>query len=470
MGKNKGNNEEMTFKQGFSDALIPEEEKTYDIPDEWVYVTLKNISNMKYGKNLPTSKLNDNGEYPVFGANGVIGFYNNFIYKDEQVLISCRGANSGYINLSPKKAYITNNSIIVEINENFITKKFLFYCLKNLNKQKIITGTAQPQVTITNANNLILFLPPLAEQKRIVDKLDSMLGKIRQAKELIDEARETFKLRRQAILAKAFRGELTKDWREENPDVESAEELVEKIKNKNQDLINNDNLYILPNKWCWTNLGTIIEKPIYGTSKKCDFNYNGIGVLRIPNIINGIIDISNLKFAEFNEKEINTYKLQEGDILTIRSNGSVDLVGKCALIQNKDVKFLFAGYLIRLRPKFNILDSKYLLYCTETNHIRLQIETKAKSTSGVNNINSAELQSLILPLAPLEEQIEIVKRIERLLELEDNAKELLDMDEHLDLLEKSILAKAFRGELGTGNPDDEPAITLLERILREREE
>ena len=84
-------------------------------------------------------------------------------------------------------------------------------------------------------------------------------------------------------------------------------------------------------------------------------------VLRIPNIGHGFVDTTDMKYAEFDSKEIETYRLQEGDILTIRSNGSVDLVGKCALITKKDEAYLYAGYLICLRPIKGLVNPKYLI-------------------------------------------------------------------------------------------------------------
>lgn len=106
------------------------------------------------------------------------------------------------------------------------------------------------------------------------------------------------------------------------------------------------------------------------------------------------------------------YQLREGDILTIRSNGSIDLVGKCALISKKDEGFLYAGYLIRLRPLKHKINPKYLINILSSIDLRNQIEGKAKSTSGVNNINSLEFSSLKLNLPPIDQQTQVVQEIE----------------------------------------------------------
>ena len=195
-------------------------------------------------------------------------------------------------------------------------------------------------------------------------------------------------------------------------------------------------------------MGEIVEPPKYGTSKKCGYQSKGIGVLRIPNIAAGAIDAGDLKFAEFDKDEIEAYTLQYGDLLTIRSNGSVDLVGKCAMVSKNDEQFLFAGYLIRLRPKDNAVHPKFLLHVLSSKELRIQIESKAKSTSGVNNINSKELQSLLIPYCSIDEQVRVVDEIERRLSVCDKLEESIETSlEQSEALRQSILKQAFEGKL-----------------------
>ena len=151
-------------------------------------------------------------------------------------------------------------------------------------------------------------------------------------------------------------GELLGQIRKERE--EAAKKSGKKLKSINS--LTEVKLSNLPKGWKWTRLGNLVEEPKYGTSKKCDYNINGIGVLRIPNISDGLINDSDLKFAQFDSTEIENYHLKAGDILTIRSNGSVDLVGKCALVSTKDEKHLYAGYLIRLRPISPLINSKLI--------------------------------------------------------------------------------------------------------------
>ena len=289
------------------------------------------------------------------------------------------------------------------------------------------------------------YLPPLKEQKSIVAKTEELFSSLDSGIADLTKAQEQLVVYRQAVLKKAFEGELTNNSEEVNV----------------------------------VKLGTVIEKPRYGTSKKCTTMVHGKAVLRIPNIRNGVISTEELKYAEFEETEISTLALKKGDILTIRSNGSVDLVGKCAMINKKDEDYLFAGYLIRLRPNLEKAVPKYLLHCLSSHNLRVQIESKAKSTSGVNNINTGELESLEIPIFSLDEQNQIVREIESRLSVCDKVEEsIVESLEKAKALRQSILKKAFEGKLLSEEEiekckqekDYEPAYKLLERIKGREEE
>jgi type I restriction enzyme S subunit len=184
----------------------------------------------------------------------------------------------------------------------------------------------------------------------------------------------------------------------------------------------------------------------------------------------GKIDHSDIKYTEFTKKEYEQLKLISGDILLIRSNGSVSLVGKAALVTEEEAGYAYAGYLIRLRFNKDFISSEFVNHALSSYYTRLQIEIPARSTSGVHNINGREVGSLILPLPPLQEQIEIVKRLKVLFKLSDQIEKRYQIAKvHIDKLTQSILAKAFRGELVPQDPNDEPAAKLLERIQAERE-
>lgn len=287
-------------------------------------------------------------------------------------------------------------------------------------------------------------IAPLPEQKIIAEKLDTLLAQVDSTKARLEQIPQILKRFRQAILAAAV----------------------------SEKLVNNEN-----NKAVLTTLGSIAEDIRYGTSKKCSESEGHTPVLRIPNIGPGYIINNNLKYANFDSKELSALTLKEGDLLLIRSNGSVDLVGKVAVISENDTQYLYAGYLIRVRLRLEKAVPKYISYCVQSPQLRQIIENIARSTSGVNNINSKELASLELPLPPISEQHEIVRRVEQLFAYADTIeKQVNNALARVNNLTQSILAKAFRGELTAQwraeNPDlisgENSAAALLEKIKAER--
>lgn len=227
----------------------------------------------------------------------------------------------------------------------------------------------------------------------------------------------------------------------------------------------------MPPHWARITVGDVLESLKYGTATKCGYERRGVPVLRIPNVVSGRVDRTDLKFAELPAKELNQLRLIPGDLLLIRSNGSISLVGRTAVVREAERDFAYAGYLIRLRPNRTKVEPDFLNLALSSFDVRLQIELEARSTSGVNNINTEEVRALQFSLPPLAEQKEIVRRVEALLALADQIEaRYAKAKAHVDKLTQSILAKAFRGELVPQDPNDEPASVLLERIKQQRKQ
>jgi len=203
----------------------------------------------------------------------------------------------------------------------------------------------------------------------------------------------------------------------------------------------------------------------YGTSKKCIYDDSLIPVLRIPNVKGRFIDLTDMKYAEFTEKEIEKLSLRKGDILIVRSNGSVDLVGKAVEVTKREAGYLFAGYLIRLRFDSKILSPGFLQIILSSPMVRHIIEVNARSTSGVHNINSKELAAIKFLKPAIEEQKEVTQRVAKLMKFADSVESRLQRSRKvMDSLIVSILQKAFSGKLLLQDENDEPAEKLLERI------
>ena len=172
-------------------AAITDEEKPFELPMGWEWVRLGELVNLTYGKNLPTTSLTEDG-FQVFGANGVIGRYKEYLYEEEQLLISCRGAYSGKPNISPEKCFVTNNSIVCEFfARSMVNLPFVYRQLQIADKSRLVTGSAQPQVTVANADPLVLAVPPLAEQSRIVARVSELRALCQQLREKLTQARTT---------------------------------------------------------------------------------------------------------------------------------------------------------------------------------------------------------------------------------------------------------------------------------------
>ncbi len=366
------------------------------------------------------------------------------IAETGDILLSVR-APVGPTNLSKERCCIGRGLAAIRADVP-LSQKYLLYYFRHIQPWLTKQGTGSTFASVSGGflRKLEIPIAPLNEQKRIADKLDKILVRVDACRERLDRIPAILKRFRQAVLAAATSGKLTEEWRENS---------------RNESF------------WKEINIGELLIDIRYGTTKKCHYEPRATPVIRIPNIYDGKISHLDLKYAEFNDAERQKLSLVTGDILMIRSNGSVDLVGQTALATEADKGFLYAGYLIRLRVNQQIVDPAYLSLALSAPDARYAIELTARSTNGVNNINTEEIKSLVIKLPNLEEQSEIVRRVEELFAYADRIEASYQVARtKVDKLTPAILAKAFRGELVPQNPDEEPASVLLERIQAARTE
>ncbi len=134
-------------------------------------VRLVDICNPKQWKTIPTSELLDEG-YPVYGANGIIGYYSEYNHENPVVAVTCRGATCGSINITEPKAYVTGNAMCLDDVSSNIEVEYLYYCLKHYDFNNVISGSAQPQITRQGMNKIHILVCSHEEQVEIVDKLN----------------------------------------------------------------------------------------------------------------------------------------------------------------------------------------------------------------------------------------------------------------------------------------------------------
>lgn len=173
-----------------------------EIPLSWEIQKLNDIFKINYGKNLPIKKILNTG-YPVFGGNGIIGYYSSYMYETPKILISCRGAASGKIHISKEKSFVTNNSIVLDEK-----KKNYFYYFKELYKyndfKRYSTGSAQPQITIANIKDLIYLTP----DTNIIDLFNSKVSCLFNKKNNCEDENQKLIQLRDTLLPKLMSGEI----------------------------------------------------------------------------------------------------------------------------------------------------------------------------------------------------------------------------------------------------------------------
>lgn len=455
------------------------------LPLGWEINFLKQLCTIKTG-DKDVNQGNENGKYPFFTCAQEVSKSDTFSFKGEAILIAGNGNFNVKFYNGEFEAY--QRTYVLQ-NFESADAKYLFYFIEN--KLSDITkgnrGSTIKYIRLGDIANYPIFYPTDKKtQTAIVNKIESLFADIDAGIASLKKAQTQLKQYRQSLLKNAFNGELTKDWREQNAEqLPSESELLTQIQaareahHKKQltdwqnavkeweqagkigkkpskpkaqtQAIKFDENFVKNAHYVRISVGAFIEPPKYGTSQKCEYEKTekSTGVIRIPNITeNGSINLDDMKYAEFSTDERNDYSLKNGDLLLIRSNGSVSIVGSVGLVGKKETDYIYAGYLIRLRPIQSIVNPKFLAFAFQGLDLRTQIEFKAKSTSGVNNINAQEVQDLQVNIFSLAEQTQIVAILEQKLTACDTlATELANQLKQAELLKQSVLKAAFSGRL-----------------------
>lgn len=418
---------DLTPEERLQAALVPDWEWPYKLPGNWCWVYAPHIFDIEYGKGLPTKQLSDTG-YPVFGANGQIGFYSEYMYKEPQALMSCRGAYSGTMNKSLPYSYVTSNSLIISSPRGLMGTDCIYYLFSALNVSELISGTAQPQVTVQAFDGFSIPLSPLAEQQRIVDRIENLFAKLDEAKEKAQTVVDSFETRKAAILHKAFTGELTAKWREEHG-------------------VSIDN-------WKTTRFDSVaaIRSNLVDPAEYQSF----------PHIAPDNIEKKTgvlLEYHTIAEDGVTSgkHRFYSGQIL----------YSKIRPYLSKAVVVDFDGLCSAdMYPIEAYQNARCLWYYMLSDEFLLQAST-AGSRSVLPKINQKELSALTVHLPTNDrEQEEIARILDELFDKEQQTKEAAEVVlDQIDLMKKSILARAFRGELGTNDPSEESAVELIKQCV-----
>ena len=494
----KNNKVEISLEEKLKQALVPVDEQPYTIPSNWVWVGLKYISKKIFaGGDKPEnfSKMKtDKNIFPIFSngidKDGLYGYTDEAKVLEKALTISARGT-IGFTKI--REANFTPIiRLIVIILKDRILYKFLDYYFKYNSLEGV--GSSIPQLTVPIVNEKIIPLPPLNEQKRIVEKLDFLFEKTKRAKEIIEKIKIDIENRKISILDRAFKGTLTSKWRNENKTSDVKELLKsineEKIKKWEEDCLQaekdgnkkpkkptitevkdmivpvDEQPYKLPDSWVWVRLGDLgdYKKGPFGSSlTKSMFVEKGVDTIKVyeqKNAIQKDIKIGNYYITKDYFLEAMTgFEVKPNDIIV----SCAGTVGETYIIPNNAEK----GIINQALMKITLIEQIHKKYYLEYFDYFLKEESRRQSQgTAIKNIPPFKIfKEFPFPLPPLEEQQEIVRVLDEVLENENKVKELLELEERIDILEKSILHKAFKGELGTQNSSDEPALELLKEIL-----
>jgi type I restriction enzyme S subunit len=415
------------------------------------------------------------GKYPYYGANGQVDSIDDFIFDGDHILIAEDGG--AFDDIFKKVAYAVSGKFWVNNHAHIlkcldcIIPGFLVNALNSVSWIEYVGGSTRLKLTQSSLRKVPLMLPPLNEQRRIVTKIEELTDRTRKAREALEDVPQLIEQFRRSVLAAAFRGDLTADWREQNPDVEPAEKLLEaardEVEKRKSRKIKQEipNPYDLPESWYWADLASICCVLTDGDHQAIPKSDEGIPVVDIRNISNGTLDFETSRFApsEYWNLVPDHKRPEKNDIL-------YSVVGTYGIAAIVDIEKSFClqrnTALLKLS---SIVEPRFLLYALRTPCTRAQADSIATGTTQ-KLISLSRLGSLKIPLPPYEEQIAIFQKVKkfesRVLLLESQYSESIV---NLAQLDRAILAKAFQGQLVPQDPTDEPASQLLQRIRSERE-
>lgn len=499
----------MTLEEKLEDAII--KDKPYEVPEKWLWTKLQYVANWTsggtpksthpeyYDGDIPWLIIADMNDGEIYSSNKTIteeGLINSSakIIDEESVLIAMYGSIGKLgitkIKCSCNQAIAFTKEIMPITYNKFIYYYLMFYRDKIISRGK---GGTQQNISLTVLKDVEIVIPPLKEQQRIVDKIESLFEKLDKAKELIEEARDDFENRKKIILRDAFVGKLTRNYRSRNNFKSNAYDLIKDIRNEleqwykeecitaklvgnkkprklNFDIQKSEFEYLfkeIPLTWRVSYFQEIIEPvdnalkagPFGSSLKKSMYVEKGYKIYGQEQVISGNISYGDYYINEEKFNELKSCEVREGDLLI----SLVGTIGKTLIMPKEYEKGIINPRLLKISVNKKISAEYIKMYFESPIAKYIMSEKSHGGTMEILNLDI--IKKLPIPIPPIEEQIEIVRILDKIFEEESKIEELTQLEEQIELIKKSILAKAFRGQLGTNCEDDESAIELLKEIL-----
>jgi type I restriction enzyme S subunit len=411
----------------------------------WLEIFIPDVAQISTGK-VDANHASINGKYKFYTCAYEPLLSDTFSFNDELIILPGNGANVGHVEFYKGKIEAYQRTYV--LHEIAICPRYLYWHLKrfwkevNLEKQY---GSATNYIKMGNFTEYKLPLAPLAEQQQIAQKLDELLAQVDTLKTRLDAIPKILKRFRQSVLAAAVSGRLTEG----------------------------------SDHWSIGKVGDIVEKIEAGKNLQCiemPPQKDQYGIVKISAVTWGIYDEKESKTLPDFDLFMESRRIQVGDFLISRAN-TIELLGNPVIVHRATKNLMLSDKVLRLVMR---TEDKYWLSIFLRSHFgRKQIEEKSTGNQmSMRNIGQKALLDIDIPKPPLEEQTEIVRRVEQLFAYADQIEQRVkDAQARVNHLTQSILAKAFRGELTADwraqNPElisgGNSAAALLERIKAERE-
>jgi len=391
-------------------------ERLYKLPEGWRWVQLEEVCEVWDRLRKPVKKKERiPGDTPYCGANGVIDYVKGYTHEGEFVLLAEDG---GFYGPGEPSAYImqgrfwANNHVhIIRGKTGLLLNALLRSYLVAADLRPFLTGATRPKLTQGAMISIPVPLPPLAEQRRIVARIEELMGRVREARRLREQAREDTERLWQSVLADTF----------PRPGSE------------------------LPSGWRWVRLGEVFEvQQGASMSPKRRLGRNPKPFLRTRNILWGAVDTSLVDEMDFTDEETEKLRLQPGDLLVCEGGD----VGRTAIWEGQLPTASYQNHIHRLRAKDDSVEPRFIMYWMQAAYQVFLAYQGAESRTAIPNLSGRRLKEFLAPLPPLSEQRRIVARLEAVQEKIRALKSVqAETDEELNRLEQAVLDKAFRGEL-----------------------
>lgn len=432
----------LTPEERLQAALVPDWEWPYKLPENWCWTYFKSISTIQTGKK-DANYGSDEGKYPFFTCAAEPIRCHGYSFDCRAILLAGNGDINNISRYNGKfEAY--QRTYVVKIAEP-LCFDYIFYWFKyrwfDFNKGKMF-GTAIPYIRLGNLQEFPTPIPPLAEQQRIVDRIESLFAKLDEAKEKAQAVVDSFETRKAAILHKAFTGELTAKWREEHGvGMESWEQCSI-----------SDVCTVNPKKADTKDLPDELE----------------VSFFPMPALSEIYGEITDPQTRLLKEVRSGFTNFSEGDVVFAKitpcmENGKSAVVGKLV----NDIGYGTTEFFV-LRCS-DRLYNRFLYHLVRDKLFRDKAKAVMAGAVGQQRVPKRYLETYKLNLPKFNEQREIVRILDGSFAKEQQTKEAAEaVLDQIDLMKKSILARAFRGELGTNDPSEESAVEVLKRGLEKK--